>query len=293
MVAAAAATGIVSLCGGAALADTNANGAAKDSPGVASGNTVQVPVHVPVNVCGNSVDVVGALNPAFGNSCANASGSGASGTNGSSGASASGVSQGSPGVASGNTAQVPVHVPVNACGNSVDVVGLLNPAAGNSCANGSGSGSSSTAGSSASGTATDSPGVGSGNTAQVPVDVPLNVCGDAVDVVGLLNPAYGNGCGNDTTPPVTPPRTNTPPSTPPTTTTPPRTNRPPSPPTTTTPPRTVTPPSTPPGSGDHQASPPQLAHTGTEAMLATSAVSAALLAGGTILYRRGPPTTRR
>ena len=46
-------------------------GAAAGSPGVLSGNTVQVPVHVPVNVCGNTVNVVGLLNPAFGNHCAN------------------------------------------------------------------------------------------------------------------------------------------------------------------------------------------------------------------------------
>ena len=36
-----------------------------------SGNLVQVPVHVPVNVCGDSVNVIGLLNPAFGNECAN------------------------------------------------------------------------------------------------------------------------------------------------------------------------------------------------------------------------------
>jgi len=41
------------------------------SPGVGSGNLVQVPVHVPVNVVGNSVDVIGLLNPAFGNKAAN------------------------------------------------------------------------------------------------------------------------------------------------------------------------------------------------------------------------------
>ncbi|WP_432158997.1 MULTISPECIES: chaplin [unclassified Streptomyces] len=40
---------------------------AKGSPGVASGNVVQAPVHVPVNVVGNSVNVIGVLNPAFGN----------------------------------------------------------------------------------------------------------------------------------------------------------------------------------------------------------------------------------
>ncbi|MEU7408404.1 chaplin, partial [Streptomyces sp. NPDC042638] len=70
MVVAAAATGVLSLYGGSALADTHAHGATQGSPGVLSGNNVQAPVNVPVNVCGNSVDVAAALNPAFGNSCA-------------------------------------------------------------------------------------------------------------------------------------------------------------------------------------------------------------------------------
>ncbi|MEV6290066.1 chaplin [Streptomyces sp. NPDC051896] len=56
---------------GAASADSAAQGAAANSPGVLSGNVVQVPVHVPVNVCGNTVDVIGLLNPAFGNTCNN------------------------------------------------------------------------------------------------------------------------------------------------------------------------------------------------------------------------------
>ncbi|WP_328318716.1 chaplin [Streptomyces sp. NBC_00388] len=56
---------------GLAAADAGAHGAAVGSPGVISGNQVQVPVHIPVNLCGNTVDVVGLLNPAFGNTCAN------------------------------------------------------------------------------------------------------------------------------------------------------------------------------------------------------------------------------
>ncbi|MEV7342961.1 chaplin [Streptomyces sp. NPDC093544] len=56
---------------GSAFADAGAQGAAVKSPGVLSGNVVQVPVHVPVNVCGNTVDVIGLLNPAFGNTCVN------------------------------------------------------------------------------------------------------------------------------------------------------------------------------------------------------------------------------
>ncbi|MFB0617553.1 chaplin [Streptomyces sp. AGS-58] len=56
---------------GLALADANAEGAAVGSPGVLSGNVIQVPVHVPINLCGNTVNVISLLNPAFGNVCVN------------------------------------------------------------------------------------------------------------------------------------------------------------------------------------------------------------------------------
>ncbi|MGW4159319.1 chaplin ChpH [Streptomyces sp. NPDC004788] len=73
VVAAAAATGGLVLAGaGMAVADAGAQGAAIGSPGVLSGNVVQVPVHVPVNVCGNTVSIIGLLNPTFGNTCINA-----------------------------------------------------------------------------------------------------------------------------------------------------------------------------------------------------------------------------
>ncbi|MFE5487074.1 chaplin ChpH [Streptomyces sp. NPDC056527] len=73
VVAAAAATGGLVLAGaGMAVADSGAQGAAIGSPGVLSGNVVQVPVHIPVNVCGNTVSVIGLLNPTFGNTCINA-----------------------------------------------------------------------------------------------------------------------------------------------------------------------------------------------------------------------------
>ncbi|MER8072348.1 chaplin ChpH [Streptomyces sp. NPDC094034] len=72
VVAAAAVTGGLVLAGaGMAVADAGAQGAAIGSPGVLSGNVVQVPVHVPVNVCGNTISVIGLLNPAFGNVCVN------------------------------------------------------------------------------------------------------------------------------------------------------------------------------------------------------------------------------
>lgn len=64
-VAAATAAGTA----GVATADSGAQAAAAYSPGVLSGNVLHVPVHAPVNVCGNTVDVIGLLNPAFGNEC--------------------------------------------------------------------------------------------------------------------------------------------------------------------------------------------------------------------------------
>lgn len=54
-----------------AMADSGADGSATNSPGVLSGNVVQIPVHIPVNACGNSLDVLALLNPAYGNACSN------------------------------------------------------------------------------------------------------------------------------------------------------------------------------------------------------------------------------
>ncbi|MFB7999974.1 chaplin [Streptomyces sp. NPDC056002] len=72
MLAVAAAAGAVVLGGaGFASADSGAQGMAMNSPGVLSGNLIQAPIHVPVNACGNTVDVIGLLNPTFGNACVN------------------------------------------------------------------------------------------------------------------------------------------------------------------------------------------------------------------------------
>ena len=67
----AAASSVLAVGGGYAHADSDAHGGAKGSPGVLAGNSVEIPVNAPVNVCGNTVDAVALLNPAFGNSCEN------------------------------------------------------------------------------------------------------------------------------------------------------------------------------------------------------------------------------
>ncbi|MEV0602108.1 chaplin [Streptomyces sp. NPDC050315] len=156
LLAAAATTGVLGATGGTAFADAGASGGSANSPGVLSGNNVHAPVEVPANICGNSADVVGALNPSFGNGCASDGGDAGQqpqggqqqrstedggqdseqddGQDAGEGAGAAGSAQNSPGVGSGNDAKAPVDVPVNACGNTADIVGLLNPVFGNHCA---------------------------------------------------------------------------------------------------------------------------------------------------------------
>jgi ChpA-C len=67
----AATSGLVFAGAGIAMASASAQGDAIGSPGLLSGNNVQVPIHVPVNVCGNTLSVIGLLNPAFDNTCSN------------------------------------------------------------------------------------------------------------------------------------------------------------------------------------------------------------------------------
>ncbi|MCS0602812.1 chaplin [Streptomyces sp. LP11] len=139
LIAIAAASGAMAVAG-PVYADSAADGTAVGSPGAVSGNTLQLPVSVPVNACGNTVNVVGLLNPAFGNRCANV-GHGGSGKGHSAGSSTSGGAtaqsgtHGSAGVISGNGVQLPVDLPVNVSGNTVDVVGIGNPVFGNTSVN--------------------------------------------------------------------------------------------------------------------------------------------------------------
>lgn len=225
LIAAVVAGGGLALAGagGFAYADADAGGQAERSPGLLSGNLVQLPVHVPVNVCGNTVSVVGLLNPAAGNRCAN----------------------GTPG-GGGHPGPGPSHPSPQSSHSS-------KPGAGNGAGNGSGSGSGS--GAVAEGRGKDSPGLLSGNGLQLPVDVPVNVSGNSVNVVGVGNSAVGNTSVNGR---------------------PPSVGQPAQPPVTV---RPVTPPAPSQGSV-------ALAHTGAEGIGYLLPGSGALLLGGALLYRR-------
>ncbi|MFF8099110.1 chaplin [Streptomyces sp. NPDC016640] len=289
--AAAAATGILSLYGTPALADSFAGGGAEDSPGVLSGNNVQAPVHVPVNACGNTITAVGAFNGAYDNACVNGGGSSPRGDSG--GARAEGGTQDSPGVLSGNNVQAPVHVPVNACGNGVNGAAALNEASGSTCANTSGHDATSedrsphaheesshadSGGAHAVGGAQGSPGLLSGNTVQVPLHVPVNACGDTVDVLAVFNEASDSLCVNDSghggkeepgeETPEPPAKVRTPPA-----------------------PGHEEPPAE--EERERPGNPPHLAETGSEGLISASAAGAVLITGGAMLYRRGRLGARR
>ncbi|MFJ5998708.1 chaplin [Streptomyces sp. NPDC092370] len=190
------------------------------------------------------------------------------------GTGADGATAGSPGVVSGNTVQLPLHVPVNVCGNTVNVVGLLNPAAGNSCANEHderGGPPGRTGGAVAQGSGMHSPGVISGNGVELPVDLPVNVTGNAVNVVGIGNPSTGDESSNapGEEHPVRP--------------------RHPSKPA----PRPIAPPRPDPAPEPDPRTVPHargaMAHTGTDHTLQAVAASTALVAGGVVLRRRFRP----
>ncbi|MFF0083777.1 chaplin [Streptomyces canus] len=70
---AAVVAGMIMALGAAtpAFADAEAEAVVVNSGGFLSGNVIQVPIHAAINVCGNSVNLGGILNPAFGNVCVN------------------------------------------------------------------------------------------------------------------------------------------------------------------------------------------------------------------------------
>lgn len=292
----AMATGsVLASTAGYAHATADAHGVAANSPGVGSGNAVQVPVELPVNACGNTINVIGLLNPAYGNNCANHSPSGSTGTTpGSTGSTTPGHG-GSTIPGSGATGSDNGGTGSGGTGSGTGT-GPTGTSAGGA------SGTSGT-GASAGGTASHSPGVISGNQAQAPVDVPVNACGNTLDVIGLGNPAFGNNCGNEVTPPQPPvPVIETPPGC-----TPPGGEC--------TPPETppVAPPVTPPGTErtvvpvGGQASTPtqvadshstadtgrQLASTGADGLEILAPAGLLLMLGGGVLYRRSRVLARR
>ncbi|MEW2547829.1 chaplin [Streptomyces sp. NPDC047002] len=355
LLTAAAATSVLSLGGGHAFA-SDAQGAATGSPGVLSGNNVQVPVEIPVNLCGNTVDAAGVGNPAFGNKCANVTqrhthrqyeqayqdamarthGQQAPADDRSAAPAADRSAAPAPAAGGAHSAEAPttlpapVHQPAPRPGDGsaglvpspatpmgtpqqpapahgttptrsaapapVAAAQHRGPDGGHGDHQGYGGGhqqhggpsAQAGSGSHAAAVAQGSPGVLSGNLAQLPIDIPVNACGNTIDIVGLLNPAFGNHCETGSTP--APPQHH--PHQPPAPQPPHHHHHtPPPPPVRHTPPPPVHTSYVPPAPATPQT--PQLAHTGADSdLLGAGALSAGLLLGGTVLYRRGTAAAR-
>ncbi|MFE6848993.1 chaplin [Streptomyces sp. NPDC057686] len=71
VIAVAAASSLVFAGAAGANADSGAFGAASNSPGILSGNVVNIPVDIAVDVCGNNLNGIGLFNAAMANYCEN------------------------------------------------------------------------------------------------------------------------------------------------------------------------------------------------------------------------------
>jgi hypothetical protein len=162
-----------------------------------SGNDVNAPVSAPIDVCGVAVALLGGANAGCEGGAASNTVIGNGGTGGSHGGTG-GSHNGNAGVAaigSGKTVNAPVSVPVNVCGVSGAVAGFANSgcqggAASNTVIKGAHGGShNGNAGVAA---------IGSGNTVNIPVSVPVNLCGISVALAGFSNASCEGGSFSNT-----------------------------------------------------------------------------------------------
>jgi len=155
--------------------------------GVATGNQVLVPVHVPINICGNAVGAAGDA----GASCEIGGGGAGAGEYESAPVTESWDTSDNGGVGTGNQILAAVHAPINICGNAV---GVLADAMASCEINGGGGGAPEAGDWSTSG----NDGVLTGNQVAAILDVPINVCGNAIALLGDAGAACTiNGGGGD------------------------------------------------------------------------------------------------
>jgi hypothetical protein len=172
-----------------------------DNDGVLNGNQIYVPVQVPINICGNGIGALIGLGVGIG-FCSNGAAQDADfghGHHGNGDRAAQGVESASPrvedtfqgsfdndGVLNGNQIYIPVQVPINICGNGIAILGI---AAGvGFCSNGALQDVESTAPRVEDTTqiSAGNDGVLNGNQIYVPVQVPINVCGNGIGaIVGI------------------------------------------------------------------------------------------------------------
>jgi hypothetical protein len=185
------AAGALLFAPGAAQADDHVQATGVNN-GILNGTQIAVPVSVPINVVGNSLGILGV---------ASSQGVGVNHTESGRGGRGGQVTGINNGILNGTQAYLPVNVPVNVVGNSAAVLGS---------AQATGVGVNGVRGRKAESTKTTEhgrPGDGFGQVTGVnngilngtqlyaPIDVPINVCGNSLAVLGG---AYSNAiCANN------------------------------------------------------------------------------------------------
>ncbi|WP_078913871.1 chaplin [Streptomyces sp. NRRL S-37] len=289
--AAAAATGILSLYGTPAVADSFDTGATEGLSNVLAENKAKAPVTAPVNLCHNTLGAVAAFNETHDNSCGNTSHQDEDRSSGAAhhdstdhdGENAADSGRRSSGWLSGNKAEVPVTAPVNLCHNALYGVAAFNETHDNSCGNTSHQDEDRSSGAThhdSTGHYGEDAGYGTegsygalnGNEVRVPVHVPVNTCDNDIALIALFNDSYGNSCGNyggyggygeeDEPEKETPPPTHVklPPAH--------EVEKPPA------------------EESEVPGNPPHLAETGSDGMIAAAAAGAVLITSGAMVYRR-------
>ena len=158
--------------GGASVSHDGDGGSSATTSGnnsILGGNQVSAPISAPVNVCGNAVALLG-------HAWAACKG-GASVSHDRDGGSGGATTSGNDSILGGNQVRIPVNAPVNVCGNAVNAKLIWCP--GGAFVHTTGQ-SSWSAGPRTSGN--DS--ILGGNQVRIPVNVPVNVCGNAVALLG-------------------------------------------------------------------------------------------------------------
>ncbi|MEU0074542.1 chaplin [Streptomyces sp. NPDC006332] len=285
MIAVVAASGAMAVAAPASAAcapqGAFADGAAVGSSGPMSGDTAQLPAHAPVNLCENTMRVVGLLNPAAGNWCANGSGDGpARALSAEEARSWTGARGGA------NTwGWTGAHRGAEAWGGGTTARGGAGTHSGAGFHRGTGlhEGAGTRGRATSSGGGIDSLGVLSGNGVHLPVQAPVNLTGNSVNVVGVGHSVVPNES-------VTPPGDRS--------TVPDRPHRPDGPGRPDRPVRPAHRPTPPQAKPVARSIPPQhptgaLADTGADRTVPAVLGSAALILGGAVVYRRYRPQSVR
>ena len=170
-------------------AQESTNLVSADNKGIGNGTQANVPIQVPANVSGNGVGVAGVGIGVNGSSTSVAHRAEAAQQESTNMASA-----GNMGIGNGTQVNAPIQVPVNVCGNGV---GVLGAGIGISGACTSAAGAQEAAYASPESTnmgSVGNAGILNGTQINAPIQVPVNVCGNGVGVLGL-----GAGVSGDCT----------------------------------------------------------------------------------------------